>query len=125
MILIKKLLTAALCSTLLAFSAVVARASANSRQAEQAGADLFRDKGCAYCHGAQTQGTAKGPNLQKVRKTMKAPAITGQILNGGRKMPPFSDSLTNDEVSQLVAWLRAKHRPEPTPKPPAPPASNP
>ena len=51
---------------------------------------------------------------------MKAPAITSQILNGGKKMPSFADSLTNDEVANLVAWLRAKHRPQPTPLPTPP-----
>jgi hypothetical protein len=34
--------------------------------------------------------------------------ITAQILNGGQKMPPFSDSVTD---------LRAKHRPVPPPAP--------
>lgn len=86
-----------------------------SKAAEQAGANLFRDKGCAYCHGAAAQGTQKGPSLANVRKTMKAAKISAQIENGGQKMPSFSDSLSKDEVAQLVAWLRAKHRPAPAP----------
>jgi mono/diheme cytochrome c family protein len=113
---IKRLLNRLLCAMLLVASSLPCLASAKSKQAEQAGANLFRDKGCAYCHGATTAGTPKGPSLLDVRKTMKAPQITDQILNGGRKMPPFSDSLKNDEVAQLVAWLRAKHRPAPTPQ---------
>jgi mono/diheme cytochrome c family protein len=92
---------------LLAHSAFAGGSSA----AEKAGAVLFRDKGCAYCHGAAGQGTQKGPSLADIRKKLKAPQITGQIVNGGQKMPSFRDSLTDSEVSQLVAYLRAKHRP--------------
>jgi mono/diheme cytochrome c family protein len=87
----------------------------NPKAAEAAGAALFRDKGCAYCHGANTQGTPKGPSLEKVRKTMKPDQIAGQIKNGGQKMPSFEDSLTSNEITQLVAYLRAKHRPAPPP----------
>jgi mono/diheme cytochrome c family protein len=88
-----------------------------SKADEQAGANLFRDKGCAYCHGAAGQGTQQGPSLANVRKTMKPVQISAQIENGGQKMPSFSDSLNHDEVAQLVAFLRAKHRPAPAPVP--------
>jgi mono/diheme cytochrome c family protein len=101
--------------------------AANTKAAEAAGATLFRDKGCAYCHGATAQGTPKGPSLANVRKTMKAAQISAQIENGGQKMPSFSDSLSHDEVAQLVAFLRAKHRPASTPPPAqtSSPVSNP
>jgi mono/diheme cytochrome c family protein len=92
-------------------------AYAAGAQAVAAGATLFRDKGCAYCHGANAQGTQKGPSLANVRKTMKQAQITSQIENGGQKMPSFSDALSHDEVAQLVAFLRAKHRPAPAPLP--------
>ena len=98
--------------------------STSNKEQETAGATLFRDKGCAYCHGATGQGTQKGPSLANVRKTLKAPQIASQIQNGGQKMPAFEDSLSHDEVLQLVAYLRAKHRPNPAPVPtpsPAPP----
>ena len=97
----------------------------SSKNAEQAGATLFRDKGCAYCHGASTQGTPKGPSLLHVRKAMKPQQIADQIKNGGQKMPSFEDSLSADEISKLVAYLRAKHRlaPAPIPAPAAKPAA--
>jgi len=119
---IQRLLIRSICGALLLGSGLPCLASAKTKQAEQAGANLFRDKGCAYCHGATTAGTPKGPSLLDVRKTLKTSQITDQILNGGRKMPPFSDSLNNDEVAQLVAWLRAKHRPAPIPAAKAAPA---
>ena len=86
-----------------------------SKSAEVAGATLFRDKGCAYCHGVAAQGTTRGPSLATVRKRLKPAQIVAQIENGGQKMPSFQDSLTKDEVQQLVQFLRAKHRPTPPP----------
>jgi mono/diheme cytochrome c family protein len=92
---------------------------------EQAGAILFRDKGCAYCHGVGGIGGKKAPVLVDIRKNKlwTPPKITSQILDGGQKMPPFRDSLTDEEVAQLVAYLRAKNRPIPPPSatPPPPP----
>jgi mono/diheme cytochrome c family protein len=94
---------------------------------EEAGAILFRDKGCAHCHGAGGTGGKKGPDLSGIRadKLWTREKITHQILDGGQKMPPFSDSLTEAEITQLVAYLRAKHRPIPPPSAsPAPPPAN-
>ena len=92
------------------------------KAAEQAGAILFRDKGCAHCHGVGGIGTKKGPSLVDLRKNKlwTPPQITNQILNGGEKMPPFSDSVTDEEAAQLVAYLRAKNRPVPPPAPEQP-----
>ena len=69
-------------------------------------------------------GTKKAPALTDLRTNKLWPAnkITDQILNGGQKMPPFSDSLTDQEIAQLVAYLRAKDRP--VPPPPAPTQSD-
>jgi mono/diheme cytochrome c family protein len=91
----------------------------------QAGAVLFRDKGCAYCHGTKADGTPKGPSLATVRRSMRAARIEDQIENGGQKMPSFKDSLSHDEVLQLVQFLRAKHRPDPASLPAAVPVTNP
>jgi mono/diheme cytochrome c family protein len=106
----------------LALAATPPRAFGASSKAEaEAGAVLFRDKGCAYCHGAGGVGGKKAPALSDLPSSkLWIPAkITNQILNGGQKMPPFGDSLTDAEIAQLVAYLRAKHRPIP------PPSANP
>jgi mono/diheme cytochrome c family protein len=96
--------------------------NAENKAAEEAGALLFRDKGCAHCHGAAGEGSKKAPSLIGIGKDKAWPParMTGQILNGGQKMPPFSDSLTDAEAAQLVAYLRAKHKPTPPPAPAAP-----
>jgi mono/diheme cytochrome c family protein len=108
---------------LVAAQAAGAHAASKTSAAEQAGAVLFRDKGCAFCHGAGgSGGSNRGPDLAGIRtdKLWTPANITHQILNGGQKMPPFSDSLTDAEVAELVAYLRAKQRPVPPPATPAP-----
>lgn len=106
-----------------------ALSGSNTKDQEKAGAVLFRDKGCAFCHGAAAQGTQRGPSLANVRKTMNAAKIAGQIENGGLKMPSFKDAVSSDELAQLIAFLRARHRPTPAPVPAGPqtsaPVSNP
>ena len=113
----------AIALALLALSAHAAFGE-NSRAAEQAGAILFREKGCAHCHGAEGEGTKKAPPLAGLRndKAWTPARITDQILSGGQKMPPFSDSVTDAEAAQLVAYLRAKHKPAPPPLAPGSPA---
>jgi mono/diheme cytochrome c family protein len=104
-----------------------ARSGASTKADEEAGAVLFRDKGCAYCHGVGGIGGKKAPSLADLRtdKAWPPAKITTQILNGGQKMPHFGDSLTDEQIAQLVAYLRAKTRPVPPPlptQPAAPPA---
>jgi nicotinate dehydrogenase subunit B len=105
-------------------TAAHALSGSSTKTAEEAGAVLFRDKGCPFCHGTGGEGTKKAPSLIDLRKDKDWPPdkITNQILNGGQKMPPFRDSLTDDEIAQLVSYLRARHRPEPPP-PPTPPSN--
>jgi len=97
------------------------------KDAEKAGAVLFREKGCAYCHGAGGGGGKKAPSLLGLPKDKAWPPekMTDQILNGGQKMPPFRESLTDEEVAQLIAYLREKNKPvpPPSPTPSVPPAS--
>ncbi len=112
-----------------AFSLPASSAQSKSDADERSGAILYRDKGCAFCHGQKGEGGKKGPPLADIRSDKDWPAekLTDHILNGGQKMPPFRDSLTDDETAQLVAFLRAKKWPvpppiaDPTANPPAPP----
>ncbi|MFZ1012173.1 MAG: cytochrome c [Terracidiphilus sp.] len=87
--------------------------AAGSKADAASGAVLYRDRGCARCHGARGEGTLKAPALVNIRKNkMWAPEkITQQIQNGGQKMPPFGDSLSDAEVAQIVTFLRSKHWP--------------
>jgi mono/diheme cytochrome c family protein len=93
--------------------------SSDTKSAEMAGAVLFRDKGCGFCHGANLEGTKKAPALAEIRKQKNwtNEKITAQILDGGTKMPPFRESLSDEEIQHLIAFLRSKNRPTPPPAP--------
>jgi mono/diheme cytochrome c family protein len=97
------------------FPAVAAPQKADD--SAKAGAVLFRDKGCTYCHGPVGEGTKKAPAVTDLwkDKTWSNEKITTQILDGGQKMPPFRDSVSDDEVKDLIGWLRAKKKPVPPP----------
>lgn len=120
------LLSSALAVAMAAAVPPAAHALLDSQQrTEEAGAILFRDKGCAHCHGEGGVGGQKAPSLVGIRndKVWTPAKMTDQIMNGGQKMPPFSDSLTDAEIAQLVAYLRARHRPVPPQGPPVSPAA--
>jgi ubiquinol-cytochrome c reductase cytochrome b subunit len=105
-----------------------ARAASKTKADQLAGATLFRNQDCAHCHTMNGVGGKKGPDLTKINKDKlwTSDKIAHQILNGGQKMPPFSDALTDQQIAQIAAYLRAKHRPVPPPAPtpvPAPSAN--
>ena len=81
-----------------------------------AGQELFKQKGCEHCHGANGAGTDNGPSLITVGKRLKKDQIRNQIENGGKEMPPFKDVLTDDEARKLVDYLAHKKK-APKPKP--------
>jgi mono/diheme cytochrome c family protein len=106
-------------STLLLVIAATGPAQApDSSAAAQAGAVLFGNN-CARCHGANLEGGRKAPALAEIgkKKHWTDERITKQILNGEGKMPPFRDSLSAEQIQQLVAFLRAENRPTTTPAP--------
>ena len=77
--------------------------------AKKDGAAVFASSGCGHCHGDRGEGTAKGPSLLNVRKRMNADAVAKQIKDGGKSMPPFGDSLSDEQVVELVKFLRSRH----------------
>ncbi len=83
---------------------------ASSRASLEAGATLFHEKGCEYCHGVNGVGTEKGPDLSMIGKKWKRPQIEQQILQGGNGMPAFGDILQPDETQSLVEYLSAKRK---------------
>jgi mono/diheme cytochrome c family protein len=104
-------------AALFLISSVTLAYGQDTKSAEMAGAALFRDKGCGFCHGANLEGTKKAPSLADIRnqKEWTNEKITAQLLDGGQKMPPFRESLSDEEIQQLIAFLRAKNRPTPPP----------
>src|SRR5262245_61160488 len=104
-------------TTLAAATIIVGLLFSTQPQAINAVADaaaiLFKSK-CAVCHGADGSGdTAQGkalkvrdlrsPEVQKLTDTQ----MTDIITKGKNKMPPLGKSLSQDQVKQLVAHIRA------------------
>jgi cytochrome c6 len=86
-------------------------ASAAGVRAQEA-ADLFKSK-CQVCHGADGKGdTAAGKKLGV--KDFHAPEVTKmsdaeliEITKKGKdKMPSYDKKLTDDQIKQLVKYIR-------------------
>ena len=79
------------------------------------GAVLFAETGCAHCHGTAGSGGDRGPDLKNIAHRMTAKAMATQIHDGGQSMPPFGDEFKDQDIADLVTYLRAKRKPLPPP----------
>ena len=116
------------CALLISQSLIAStHVQAFSKQSQQAGADVFKAKGCEHCHGVDGIGTDRGPALTGIGKRWKKDRIEQQIYDGGGGMPPFGDAVQPDEMKLLVDYLAAKRKPSHVPTPPvtAPAAAKP
>jgi cytochrome c6 len=92
------------------FVASIARANPGPDSA--AGGATFRTK-CAMCHGQDGSGSevGKSMNIPDLRSPVvqKLPdAQLAQIISDGKGgMPPFKNSLSEDQVHSLVAHIRS------------------
>lgn len=93
------------------FALVVALLFTPSARA-QGGADLFKSK-CAACHGSDgSASTAVGKSMKirdfhspDVQKQTDA-ELTGIISTGKGAMPSYKGKLTDDQIKQLVGYIR-------------------
>lgn len=60
---------------------------------------------CLACHGDKGAGGHNGPNLQNTKMDLKA--IIHQIENGGGGMPPFKDTLSEEEIKAVAEYVRS------------------
>lgn len=87
-----------------------AMAQDNSKTA--AGAAIFAKK-CVLCHGADGTGnTPLGKQLQAANLHSKAVQSRSDdelhivVHDGQTNMPPFGDQLTDDEIVQVIQYVR-------------------
>jgi mono/diheme cytochrome c family protein len=69
------------------------------------GAAVFASAGCGGCHTfgpANSKGTV-GPNLDTT--DLSKDEIAQQVRNGGGGMPPFGDSLSDDEIDAVADYV--------------------
>lgn len=71
----------------------------------EAGADVFASAGCGSCHtlaAANSSGTS-GPNLDELQPD--AETVAEQVTNGGGGMPAFEGELTEQQISDVAAYV--------------------
>ncbi|MBV8087466.1 MAG: cytochrome b N-terminal domain-containing protein, partial [Chloroflexi bacterium] len=76
-----------------------------SGDAEQ-GAQVFQQKGCHTCHMLAGTGGPKGPDLTHVGSRLTQSETIVRVLNGGNDMPAFGGNITDQQLTQLVAFLQ-------------------
>jgi mono/diheme cytochrome c family protein len=101
---------------LIAMVSALATSSAVAQDAprgdEQAGKQLFADKGCYSCHGFVGQGSREGPRLVP---PLAFPAFVAQLRTPRLIMPPYTEALLPDQqAADIFAYLTN------LPKPPDP-----
>ena len=78
----------------------------------QAAADLYSSK-CKMCHGADGKGGTPVAKTMGVRD-FKSPEVAKESAadmiavtkNGKNKMPAYKDKLTDDQIKELVTYIR-------------------
>jgi mono/diheme cytochrome c family protein len=80
--------------------------------AEDSGATLFRSN-CVICHGGDASGNTALGKKYKVRdlKSAEAQKATDAewfdlISKGKKPMPAFADRLKDDQIHQVISYLR-------------------
>jgi mono/diheme cytochrome c family protein len=78
------------------------------------GAALYRQKACATCHAGDGSGNTPAGKSMKVRdlrgdevQKMSDDELAAAILDGRGKMPAFKNSISAEQVKELVAHIRA------------------
>jgi mono/diheme cytochrome c family protein len=71
-----------------------------------AGKEVFLGSaGCAGCHVLSDAGSTGtiGPDLDAVKPTYEK--VVSQVTNGGGGMPAFGDSLSEDQIQDVAAYV--------------------
>jgi cytochrome c6 len=81
-------------------------------RSQSGGEALYKTK-CAACHGPAGDGSTAIGKTNKLRDFSSADVqkqtddeLTGIITNGRGKMPAYGKSLKQDQIKDLVAYLR-------------------
>lgn len=101
---------AALCALLLALSSAACGRAGGGVSADTEGARLYRRQ-CAICHGPEGAGGQVGALKVADLRAPRAAALADgqlfkQIYEGGNGMPPFKYSLSDQQIYDLVRFVR-------------------
>lgn len=77
---------------------------------------------CYACHNGDAKGTIRGPGLADEVAEHSDEQLKEVIKEGDGRMPAHKDLMSDEEVGQILAWLRVTF---PTAAPAAAPAAAP
>jgi cytochrome c oxidase subunit II len=69
-----------------------------------AGEAVFSEN-CSVCHGSDGHGGNGGPDLTTMPKAQEQASAEEQVTNGGGGMPPFAGTLSEEEISNVAAYV--------------------
>lgn len=79
---------------------------------ESSGASTFKTK-CVLCHGADGTGNTplgkqlQAANLRSKEVQQKTDTELRQVIHDGKgNMPPFSEQLSDDQIDQVLKYVR-------------------
>lgn len=106
-----KTLTLALSCLALASAGCSTRGDARAQEAAADPARELFQRNCAACHGEQGEGkqigTLRAPSLREGRAASDTDErLLKQIHDGGNGMPPFKYSLTDEQIDDLLRFVR-------------------
>ena len=70
----------------------------------EAGAAVWSDN-CAGCHGLDGRGANGGPSLVGNEAALDPERVRAQVTNGGGGMPAFKDTLTEQQIGDVTAYV--------------------
>jgi mono/diheme cytochrome c family protein len=110
----RKMLITSGCAVLIAAAMPMSNLLGQAKKGDVGkGKTAFEDN-CAVCHNADSDEKKTGPGLKGLFKKDKLAngkkpgdaAIRAIINTGGNGMPPYADTLTDDEKNDVVAYLK-------------------
>lgn len=69
-----------------------------------AGQSIFAEN-CSGCHGEDGHGGPGGPDLTTMPLAQTEEGAIQQVTNGGGGMPPFGEQLSEEEISDVAAFV--------------------
>jgi alcohol dehydrogenase (cytochrome c) len=76
----------------------------NAAGSAAAGASVFAQN-CATCHGVSGTGGNGGPDLTAISSAKNLDTVLSQVRNGGGGMPPFSGTLSDQQIADVAAYV--------------------
>ena len=93
----------------LAVSALAPAASAQDAERDQAAieaGETVYNNYCQNCHGDRLKSTGQVFDLRRLTADDRA-RFDNSVRNGKNQMPPWKDVLSNEEIDQVWAYIRA------------------